>query len=111
VSPLREPAGRAFRVLHGLALAVLATVVVSAVARPLFYWDSWAYHLPFSALLWNIGDARRAFVLSEEMRWRYEGFPLLAEFLQGALWKLTGSIKATTLVNALALAGFVLAAG
>jgi hypothetical protein len=111
VSPRREPAGRAARVLHGLALAVLATVVVSAVSRPLFYWDSWAYHLPFSALLWNIGDAPRAFVLSEEMRWRYEGFPLFAEFLQGALWKLSGSIQATTLINAVALAGFVLAAG
>jgi hypothetical protein len=111
VTPRRDPATRAVRALHGLAPAVLALVIVSAFSRPLFYWDSWAYHLPFSALLWDIGDASRVFVLGEEMRWRYEGFPLLAELVQGALWKLTGSIKATALINAVALAAFVLAAG
>ena len=110
MNPHRDPARRAGRALDGIALLVLALVVVSSVARPLFYWDSWAYHLPFSALLWNIGDAPRAFVLSEEMRWRFEGFPLFAELVQGALWKLTGSITATPLINSLALAGFVLAA-
>jgi hypothetical protein len=111
VTPRRGPETRAVRALHGLAPAVLALVIVSAFSRPLFYWDSWAYHLPFSALLWDIGDASRVFVLGEEMRRRYEGFPLLAELLQGALWKLTGSIKATALINAVALVAFVLAAG
>jgi hypothetical protein len=110
VNPRHDPARRAGWALDGIALLVLALVVVSSVARPLFYWDSWAYHLPFSALIWNIGDASRAFVLSDEMRWRFEGFPLFAELVQGALWKLTGSINATPLINSLALAGFVLAA-
>jgi hypothetical protein len=95
------------RTLDGLAYAALAFVIVASVARPLFYWDSWAYHLPFSALLWDIGGARHAFVLSDEMRVRYDGFPLLAEFIQGALWKLIGSINATALINPAALAVFV----
>ena len=95
------------RTLDRLAYAALAFVIVASVLRPLFYWDSWAYHLPFSALLWDIGGARNAFVLSDEIRVRYDGFPLLAEFVQGALWKLTGSINATALINPAALAVFV----
>jgi hypothetical protein len=98
------------RVFDCLAYAALALAIAASVLRPLFYWDSWAYHLPFSALLWDIGGAREAFVLSDEMRVRYDGFPLLAEFIQGALWKLTGTINATALINSAALAVFVLVA-
>lgn len=103
-------AARVERMFSMLALIVLGLALTASVTRPLFYWDSWAYHLPFSALLWNIDDAARTFVLSEEMRVRYEGFPLFAEFVQGALWKLTGTINSTPLVNSAGLAALVLTA-
>ena len=101
---------RTLRGLDLLAYAALALAIAASVVRPIFYWDSWAYHLPFSALLWDIGNARDAFVLSDEMRARYDGFPLMAELVQGALWKLTGTINATALVNSAALAAFVFVA-
>ena len=101
---------RTLRVFDLLAYAALAFAIAASLARPLFYWDSWAYHLPFSALLWDIGGARNAFVLSREMQVRYEGFPLMAEFIQGALWKLAGTINATALINAAAFAVFVVVA-
>jgi len=44
-------------VLEAAAIATLALVVLASLLRPVVPWDSWAYHLPFSAWLWDIGDA------------------------------------------------------
>ena len=41
---------------------------------------------------------------------RFAGFPILAEFLQGAVWKATGTIIATTLINSISLGVFLIAA-
>lgn len=98
------------KAFYYLALAALALVVVSSVARPAIPFDSWYYHLPFSAHLWNIGSARETLLLSPGVQELYAGFPLLAEFLQGGLWWLSGTISATTLPNSLGLALFVFAA-
>ena len=98
-------------VLEGAAIATLALVVLASLLRPVVPWDSWAYHLPFSAWLWDIGDARRTFILGEQLSARYAGFPLFAEFLQGALWKASGSMAASTLVNSASLCALVAAAG
>jgi hypothetical protein len=97
-------------VLFALAAGVLGITVIASVSRPLFYWDSWAYHLPFSALIWNIGSARQTFIPATEIAQLYSGFPLLAEFLQGALWKLTGSIDSIALINSLAFVAFIVVA-
>ncbi|HEX2829941.1 MAG TPA: hypothetical protein VHP37_26575 [Burkholderiales bacterium] len=98
------------RVLDALAACVLALAIAASLARPLFYWDSWAYHLPFSALLLDIGGARTHFVLSQEMQWRYEGFPLAAELIQGVLWKAAGTINATALINSAAFGALCIVA-
>jgi hypothetical protein len=93
-----------------LAASVLCLVIINSVTRPDFPWDSRIYHLPFSALIWNIGDARSAFVLADDLAARLAGFPVLPEFLQGAAWKLSGTIVATTLINSLSLVAFIIAA-
>ena len=51
----------------------------------------------------------RSFTFSAENQARYEGFPLFAELLQGALWRITGHVSATNFRVALA-ALFVLPA-
>lgn len=99
------------RTLVAAAAATLALVVLASVLRPVVPWDSWAYHLPFSALLWDIGDATHTFVLADQLVIRFAGFPLFAEFLQGALWKASGSMAATTLINSVALAALLVAVG
>ena len=113
---MSRPAGRVAvrlgeRALGLAAAATLLLVVLASLLRPVVPWDSWAYHLPFSALLWDIGDARRTFLLGEHLSTRFAGFPLFAEFLQGALWKATGSMAASTLVNSVALAALVAVVG
>jgi hypothetical protein len=96
--------------LIAISCMLLVIVVVSSVTRPSFQWDSWLYHLPFSAHLWNIGNARETFILSRSVGDLYLGFPLLAEFVQGALWWISGTVAATSLVNSLGLVVFICAA-
>lgn len=60
--------------------------------------DVWYYHVPFAGRLGGLLDAR-SFTFSAENQARYEGFPLLGEFLQGVLWRLTGHVAATNLVS------------
>ncbi|HXE89001.1 MAG TPA: hypothetical protein VN524_19610, partial [Hyphomicrobiaceae bacterium] len=93
-----------------LAWAALALVVVSSLARPFIPFDSWYYHLPFSAHLWNIGNARETLLFSPGIQELYAGFPLVAELLQGGLWWLSGTISAATLLNSLGLALFIFVA-
>ena len=106
-----ESPTRAARGLAAVAFGVLALVVVCSVTRPLFYWDAWAYHLPFSALLLDLGGSRANFILAPELAVRYAGFPMAAELIQAALWKVSGTINTTTLVNSVSLAAFVLTCG
>jgi hypothetical protein len=98
------------RSLHRGALLVLGLVVVGSVTRPYIPFDSWMYHLPFSALLWNIGDARETFVLSSKFAELYAGYPLLAELVQGGLWWASGTLATVPLLNSLALVLFICAA-
>ena len=56
------------------------------------------YHLPFAARIWQIIPVE-SFTSVERIEDRYDGFPLLANFLQGLLWKVTGRIEATRLVG------------
>ena len=103
-------AGLLERGFHYLAWAALALVVVSSLARPFIPFDSWYYHLPFSAHLWNIGNARETLLLSPGIQELYAGFPLFAELLQGGLWWISGTISAATLLNSLGLALFIFVA-
>ena len=98
------------RFLIAISCILLVIVVVCSVTRPSLQYDSWGYHLPISAHLWNIGNARETFILSRYTGDIYLGFPLLAEFVQGALWWISGTVAATSLVNSLGLVVFICAA-
>lgn len=62
------------------------------------------YHLPFAA---RRGGLRVPYESPPYLQACYDGFPPLAEFLQGMLWRVTGSINATGVVNYLALLLFL----
>jgi hypothetical protein len=96
--------------LIAISCILLVIVVVCSVTRPFVEYDSWYYHLPISAKLWNIGNARETFILSDHSAGFYLGFPLLAEFVQGALWWMSGTVAATSLVNSLGLVVLICAA-
>ncbi len=80
-----------------LALAVLSATATGALADVSQAWDSGYYHLPFAARLAGILPAD-AFVFHRANQARFDGFPLLGELLQGALWRVTGHAPATNLV-------------
>ena len=89
-------------------LLILIGVIIGSYRRPNIPWDSWAYHLPFSALIFDINNARANFILSDDFLPRFNGFPLFADWLQGLLWKFTGNVKSTVLISSVGLAGFIL---
>jgi hypothetical protein len=63
------------------------------------------YHLPFAARIWGI-IPQEAFMSGGSIESRYDGFPLLAHFFQGLLWKVTGRLQATNLVGYLCLISY-----
>lgn len=87
------------------ACGLLALVVARGWARPNLPFDSWSYHLPFAARTHGIGGD--TFLLAPRIQQLYDGYPLAAHWLMGALWRLTGSLRAVTLANSLALVGLV----
>lgn len=89
------------------AAIILILVVVLSLSRPMVPWDSWAYHFPFSAQIFEIHNYSKSFLLDESLQIRYDGFPLLPEFIQGLLWILTKSLSATSLINSISLVVFI----
>lgn len=87
-----------------IALAALADLAVRAAVRLELRWDTFMYHIPFAALR---GGLRIPYDMNETMGARYQGFPPLPHLLQGMLWRLTGSINATGVVNYLAFVAFL----
>ena len=87
-----------------LAVAALLDLAVRAALRLDLRWDTFMYHLPFAALR---GGLRIPYEMNDTMAARYQGFPPLPHLLQGLLWRLTGSVNATGVVNYLAFAAFL----
>ena len=87
-----------------LAVLALADLAVRAVVRLEYWWDTFWYHLPFFALR---GGLRIPYEMDARMSHLYEGFPPLPHLLQGLLWRLTGEINATGVVNFLAFIAFL----
>jgi hypothetical protein len=87
-----------------LALLALCDLGMRAVLRQDLAWDTVLYHLPFAA---RRGGVPVPYEMSDQMRPIYEGFPALPHLVQGALWRLTGSVRAASLANYLALVGFL----
>jgi hypothetical protein len=86
------------------ALVALAVLGVRSAVDLHLRWDTFAYHLPFAALR---GGLSIPYELSDRMAPAFQGYPPLPAFLQGALWRLTGSVNATGVVNYLAFATFL----
>jgi hypothetical protein len=78
------------------ALASLG-VLFAALHDTSLAWDGWYYHLPFAARLVGLIPAD-AYVFHPANQARYAGFALLAELLQGVLWRITGRAESANLV-------------
>ncbi len=88
-------------------LEITLSLIAIIVAVLLFFkaiididtnYDVGWYHLPFAARIWGIVP-KNSYIAENLIEHRYDGFPLLAHFFQGLLWKITGRIQATNLVG------------
>lgn len=94
--------------IEDVFFAIVAAVLAGSLAATCWHdvsqgYDVWYYHLPFAARLVGL-TSPATYALSAENLARYQGFPLLAELLQGLVWRATGHVTATSLV---ALGGLV----
>ena len=93
-------------VLSTVAIAVVISIFLKAIIDIDSSYDPGWYHLPFAARLGGILP-KEMFIGDE--KWfepRFDGFPLLAHFLQGLLWRITGRIQSTNLVGFFAITSY-----
>jgi len=88
-----------------LAIGAMALVAIRAALRLELRWDTFMYHLPFAARRAGLGVTYES---PPYLQAFYDGLPPLPQILQGALWRATGSINGTGLLNYLALGLFLL---
>lgn len=89
-------------ILKAIAIIIAISIFLKAIIDIDTNYDVGWYHLPWAARIWGIVP-ENAFISENLIEHRYDGFPLLAHFFQGLLWKLTGRIQATNLVGYLSL--------
>ncbi|MEM6613719.1 MAG: hypothetical protein AAF652_15960 [Cyanobacteria bacterium P01_C01_bin.72] len=89
-------------VLKAIALVALLLIFLKAFIDVDNNYDVGWYHLPFAARIWGI-ISPESFLSEDLIEYRYDGFPLLAQFCQGLLWKLTGRVQGANLVGYLSL--------
>ena len=85
-------------ILSAIALVLLTSIFLKAFLDMDTNYDVGWYHLPFSARIWGI-IPESSFIAGTKVEDRYDGFPLLAHFFQGLLWKITGRVQTTNLVG------------
>ena len=93
-------------ILSIIAIALVTLIFLKAILDLDNNYDPGWYHLPFAARLGGILP-REMFIGDE--KWfepRFDGFPLLAHFLQGFFWRITGRIQSTNLVSFLSIVGY-----
>ena len=93
-------------VLSLIAIALVISIFLKAILDLDNNYDPGWYHLPFAARLGGILP-REMFIGDE--KWfepRFDGFPLLAHFLQGMFWRVTGRIQSTNLVSFFSIVGY-----
>jgi hypothetical protein len=87
-------------------LVVLALLILSL--RSIFrfdgHFDSLVYHLAFAA---ERAGVPFSYDMNDSFRYWYEGFPPLADFAQGILWRLSGTIQATVVTGLLVFLGLL----
>lgn len=92
------------RVATGIALLALGDLAVRAALRLNLRWDTFAYHLPYAA---KHGGLPISYEMNDLVRPAFDAYPILPELVQGVLWRLTGSMNATGVVNYIAFASFL----
>ncbi|BAZ43270.1 hypothetical protein NIES4102_02700 [Chondrocystis sp. NIES-4102] len=85
------------KILSAIALVIVVAIFLKAIIDMDTNYDIGWYQLPFAARIWGI-IPKEAFLAENLIEHRYDGFPLLANFFQGLLWKLTGRMQAANLV-------------
>ena len=93
-------------ILYPVAIALIVSVFLKAILDIDNNYDPGWYHLPFAGRIWGILP-QEMFIGDE--KWfepRFEGFPLLAHFLQGFFWRVTGRMQSTNLVSFLSIVGY-----
>ena len=80
-----------------IALALTTSIFLKAIIDVDTNYDIGWYQLPFAARIWDI-IPKESFIADDSIEYRFEGFPLLTNFLQGFFWKVTGRVQATNLV-------------
>ena len=87
-----------------VATVALVDLAVRSGVRLDYRWDTFMYHVPFAALR---GGLSIPYDMNDTMRLYFEGFPPLPDLVQGLLWRLTGSVNATGVVNFIAFGLFL----
>jgi hypothetical protein len=88
-------------VIVGVSLFFLA---VRSYTRLELRWDAWQYHVAYAA---RAGHLNLPFHMDEQLAARFDGYPPLAHFLEGVLWRITGSVNATGTINIIGLGAFL----
>lgn len=94
-------------VLSGVAVILIVAILLKAVLDVDNNYDPGWYHIPFAGRIWGI--LPKSMFIGDE-KWfepRFDGFPLLAHFLQGFFWRITGRMQSTNLVSFLSVIGYL----
>jgi hypothetical protein len=94
-------------ILYLIAIVLITAVFLKAILDVDNNYDPGWYHLPFAARIWGI--LPKSMFLGDE-KWfepRFAGFPLLAHFLQGFFWRITGRMQSTNLVSFFSVIGYL----
>ncbi len=93
-------------IFYLIVIPLIASIFLKAILDVDNNYDPGWYHLPFAGRIWGI--LPKSMFIGDE-KWfepRFDGFPLLAHFLQGFFWKTTGRIQSTNLVGFLSIIGY-----
>ncbi len=85
-------------ILSAIALILTSSILLKAIIDIDTNYDTWWYHLPFAARIWGIVP-EQIYQAEDAIEYRYLGFPLLAHFLQGFLWRITNRVQSANLVG------------
>ncbi|MEL6440458.1 MAG: hypothetical protein AAFQ80_14520 [Cyanobacteria bacterium J06621_8] len=83
---------------QAISILLLFLIFLKAIIDIDTNYDTWWYHLPFAARVWGIVPVEN-FAPELVIQYRFEGFPLLANWFQGLLWWATGRVQAANLVG------------
>ena len=89
-----------------IAIATFALIAARAWTTVDPYWDTLAYHWIFAARAAGICDSH-CFGMPPLMEALYDGFPKLIHWLQGLLWRVTGTPAAGDVVNIAAVVALI----